>query len=283
MSRERILYIDDEEINLFNFAATFGEDYQIATATGGEAGLALLEKEGEAAVVLTDQRMPGLSGIDLLFKVQERWPDTVRIVVTAYTDAAALIDAINRGHVYRYVVKPWDADELGFTLANCVNTYRLTKQNRSLLAELEVKNSELLRLNAELEDRVAGRTRELAAANTRLSQSYDQLVAGKYQLEEQQRKLTLINGALTERVRELEAARQEIRRMAEILPICSYCRKIRDDANYWQDLERYLRDHADIAFSHSICPDCYREKVQPELDKLTGLAAGKGEGNGKKE
>ncbi len=266
MSRARILYIDDEPINLSLFSASFGHEFEVFTANNGEAGLEMLAREGEMAVVLADQRMPGQVGIDVLARVRELYPDTIRIMVTAYTDTDYLIDAINRGHVYQYVVKPWKEQELRFTLAHSVKTYRLTKRNQELLNELEAANRRLRRLNTELEERVASRTRELSEANRQLQASYDQLAAAKALVDEQKRRLTAANAELARRIEELEAARREIRELAAVLPICSYCKKIRDDANYWLDLERYLQTHADIAFSHAICPECYRKEVKPELE-----------------
>ena len=77
-----------------------------------------------------------------------------------------------------------------------------------------------------------------------------------------------LQGDLAERVRELEAALVREKHLQGLLPICSYCKKIRDDGNYWQQVERYIEDHADVAFSHGICPDCYTTIVEPELEQL---------------
>ncbi len=280
MTRARILYIDDEPINLSLFSASFGHEFEVFTADSGTAGLEVLAREGEMAAVLADQRMPGQAGTDVLARVRELYPDTIRIMVTAYTDTEYLIEAINRGHVYQYVVKPWKEQELRFILAHSIKTYRLAKRNQELLGELEQANRRLRRLNAELEERVADRTQELSEANRQLQASYDQLAAAKALVDEQKRRLTAANAELAERVKELEAARRELRELAAVLPICSYCKKIRDDANYWLDLERYLQTHADIAFSHAICPDCYRKEVKPELDSFIRQIRGQQEGKG---
>ena len=77
-----------------------------------------------------------------------------------------------------------------------------------------------------------------------------------------------LQGDLAERVRELEAALVQEKHLQGLLPICSYCKKIRDDGNYWKQVERYIEDHADVAFSHGICPDCYTTIVEPELEQL---------------
>jgi sigma-B regulation protein RsbU (phosphoserine phosphatase) len=78
-----------------------------------------------------------------------------------------------------------------------------------------------------------------------------------------------LQGALALRVRELEEALSRVKTLQGLLPICSYCKKIRDDRNYWQQVEGYISEHSDAQFSHGICPECYAQFVQPELDKLT--------------
>jgi DNA-binding response OmpR family regulator len=79
-----------------------------------------------------------------------------------------------------------------------------------------------------------------------------------------------LQGALAQRVRELEEALASVKTLQGLLPICSYCKKIRDDRNYWQQVEGYISDHSDAQFSHGICPECYTRFVQPELDRLHG-------------
>ena len=83
-----------------------------------------------------------------------------------------------------------------------------------------------------------------------------------------------LQGALSERVRELEEALSRVKTLQGLLPICSYCKKIRDDRNYWQQVEGYISDHSHAQFSHGICPECYARFVQPELDKLSGERTG---------
>jgi response regulator RpfG family c-di-GMP phosphodiesterase len=121
----RVLYVDDEEINLINFRETLCDDFEIFTAGSGKEALALLDREGEMALVVSDQRMPEMSGIELLVKVREAYPDTIRMVISAYTEVHELIDAINKAEVYRYFVKPWKEDQLRLTIDNAVGTYAL--------------------------------------------------------------------------------------------------------------------------------------------------------------
>lgn len=106
-----LLYVDDEEDNLRLFTLQFGEDFSIKTAKSAAEGLSILEKT-PVGLVVTDERMPGMSGVDFLAQVAERWPETVRMIISAYSDSKRLLLAINRGHAHEYVLKPWDQEEL---------------------------------------------------------------------------------------------------------------------------------------------------------------------------
>ncbi len=131
---QKILYIDDEPENLFSFKAAFRRQFDIVTAESGEAALLLLE-QGGIAVVMSDQRMPGMTGAQVLAVIRERWPHVVRILVTGYSDMSVVIDAINLGQIYYYVTKPWRNEELGLILANALQNAQLTAQNTALTHE----------------------------------------------------------------------------------------------------------------------------------------------------
>jgi len=275
----KILYIDDEKINLSNFSKAFAGHYAIFTAASAEEAMRIIEKEGEMALVITDQRMPGTTGIELLARVAKAWPETVRIILTAYTDAEEIIDAINQGRVFRYIVKPWDEHELDLSIKNAIELYRLTKQNVQLMQELKEKNISLARINAELEERVALRTRELHEANVRLKYNNDQLTVSHLKEKKMSEELAELNQSLTKRLRELDQALRNIRDLQRLLPICSYCKKIRDDKDYWHELDSYMQQFSDFSFSHSICPDCYKaemEKIKEETAKKPGKKGDKG-------
>jgi len=127
-TKGRVLYVDDEEINRINFRETLSDDFEIFTSGSGQEALVLLEREGEMALVVSDQRMPGMSGIELLARIKETYPDTIRMIISAYTEVHELIGAINRAEVYRYFVKPWQEDQLRLTIGNAVGTYALGQQ-----------------------------------------------------------------------------------------------------------------------------------------------------------
>ena len=134
VKKGRVLYVDDEEINLTNFRETLCDEFEIFTATSGEDALNILVKEGEMALVVSDQRMPGMSGIELLAKVKINYPETIRMIISAYTEIHELIDAINQAEVYRYFVKPWEEEQLRLTIGNAVKTYNLAKEIKSFVS-----------------------------------------------------------------------------------------------------------------------------------------------------
>lgn len=124
----KILYVDDEEINLVNFSESLNDEFTIFTSTSGEEALKILEVEGEMALVVSDQRMPGMSGTEFLTLVKERFPESIRMIISAYTEIEELMDAINRAEVYRYLVKPWEEEQLRLTIRNAVGTYALGQE-----------------------------------------------------------------------------------------------------------------------------------------------------------
>lgn len=127
MTSPSVLYVDDETANLVVFSAGLrGSQLPIVTAPSGAAALELMRKQ-EISVLVADQRMPGMSGVDLLDAVRTEFPDTVRILMTAYSDLEAAIDAINRGHVDLYLRKPWEPVELRQVLVGAVERYRAVR------------------------------------------------------------------------------------------------------------------------------------------------------------
>jgi signal transduction histidine kinase len=144
-----ILVVDDEIDNLDLLRRTFRREYQVTTANSAMEALQLLEQR-EFAVIVSDQRMPEMTGVELFQKARERYPHTIRILLTGYTDINALVDAINMGHVYRYVTKPWSREEIVMTVKRAVEHYQTSKQNIQLLEELKIKNAELEKSYAEL-------------------------------------------------------------------------------------------------------------------------------------
>ena len=141
----RVLYVDDEEINLINFRETLCDDFEIFTAASGDEALALLGREGEMALVVSDQRMPGMSGIELLARVREAYPETIRMIISAYTEVHELIEAINKAGVYRYFVKPWKEEQLRLSIGNAVGTYALAQEIKAFVEQGRKQMAERMR------------------------------------------------------------------------------------------------------------------------------------------
>lgn len=131
-----ILYVDDEEMALKYFRRAVGNDFTVHTAGDVQEGLAILQEKGEEiGVLVTDQRMPGQSGVDLLKKVRERWPHIVRLLTTAYADLEDAIEAVNRGEIFRYITKPWDIKALRAEIGQAMEVFRLQYEHAALMRE----------------------------------------------------------------------------------------------------------------------------------------------------
>ena len=141
--KPRMLVVDDEPDNLDLLYRTFRRDFRVLRAESGTEALEILSQEGEVAVIISDQRMPEMKGTEFLSKTVPDFPDTVRIILTGFTDVEDLVDAINAGQVYRYITKPWDPDELKHVVERASETYDLIKQQNEALHVAE-KQSKLI-------------------------------------------------------------------------------------------------------------------------------------------
>jgi len=135
MQRHKILVVDDESANLRLLKRVLSDEYEVIEALNGTEGLNLL-KEHDFSLIITDQRMPGITGVQLLEQSIDFRPQAIKILLTGYTDVQALIDAINSGKVYKYIPKPWDANDLKLTVRRALEAYELKEKNERLLAEL---------------------------------------------------------------------------------------------------------------------------------------------------
>ena len=139
--RPRILIVDDEEAILETMTFTFMDLYDVLTTSDPKEALSILEENDPVAVVITDQRMPGMTGVELLKQVYERHPETVRIILTGFADTDATIQAINDGHIYGYINKPWEPDELKTIVRHAVELHALAVENRRLVEDLRNANA----------------------------------------------------------------------------------------------------------------------------------------------
>jgi sigma-B regulation protein RsbU (phosphoserine phosphatase) len=158
-----VLYIDDEEHNLISFKSTFRREYDIHVASSGKLGLEIME-QNEINLVITDQRMPEMTGVEFLEKVKHQYPDCVRMIMTGFSDMEAIIEAINKGNIYRYISKPWNRAELKITIDSAFEVYNLKLQNKNLIADLK-------EVNQNLEKIVEQRTRQIEQQRKNITDS----------------------------------------------------------------------------------------------------------------
>ncbi len=151
--RPTILIVDDEAANLQKLKRTFVEDCTVLEASSGEEALEIL-REQEVSAIITDQRMPGMTGVELLQRSREFQPDAVRVVLTGYTEVEDLMDAINEGRVHRYITKPWEPMAVRQTVQQQLRQWELERENRRLAEQLQVANELLQRENSELRQAV---------------------------------------------------------------------------------------------------------------------------------
>jgi len=130
----KIMIVDDEPANLRTLLRVFRQDYQVIIAESGAEALTLLQQH-DVALMISDQRMPQMTGIELMKKAVEVRPQMVKILLTGYTDISALIESINSGLVYRYLTKPWNNDDLRLTVARALEHYEITKSNHLIVME----------------------------------------------------------------------------------------------------------------------------------------------------
>jgi len=145
----RILAVDDERANLNLLRRTFHRDYEILLAENAQQGLNIL-KSAPVDMIISDQRMPGMTGVEMLAESRTIYPNAVRIILTAYADVKDIIDSINQGNIYRYILKPWSPDELKVTVSKALDHYRLEEENRDLVRRLQKSLDDLRAAQKEL-------------------------------------------------------------------------------------------------------------------------------------
>ncbi|MFY0625448.1 MAG: response regulator [Reichenbachiella sp.] len=155
-----ILYVDDEESNLRIFRMAFKREYNVLTAMGGNEAIEIL-RENDIQCLITDQKMPEMTGTELLERVLPEFPDVIRMILTGFADIEAIVKAVNKCGIYKYITKPWDKGEMKLTIDKALEAYDLKSDKMNLIRELEKANSGL-------EEKVNLRTKELAEVNKSL-------------------------------------------------------------------------------------------------------------------
>jgi two-component system sensor histidine kinase/response regulator len=167
-----LLLVDDEAANLRFLEGLLEEDYNILTATNGHDALELLLKDPEPqriSLIITDQRMPKMTGVEFLKETINIIPNSIRMILTGFSDIEAIIKAINEGKVYKYLTKPLEPKDLQITVKRALETYELELENHSLINELK-------QFNSSLEQKVEERTKKLTELNEALQEMTEMIV-----------------------------------------------------------------------------------------------------------
>ena len=172
--RHSILLIDDEEAVLeIMTMALADEGYDLRTAGSAEEALAILKESPDVSLIISDQLMPGMTGVQFFTQARHICPDALRVLLTGYTDTDAIIDAINSGGIHRYLTKPWRREELLHTIREMLGKADLVMENRRLDELVKKQNAELMELNKSLEEKVRLKTKHLNRSLEELQVSYE--------------------------------------------------------------------------------------------------------------
>lgn len=224
-----ILYVDDEEINLRVFKATFEDEFQVFTAINGEVGIQIF-KENKIDLIITDQRMPEMSGVEFLKKIIDLNPEPNRILLMGFSDFEALSSAVNEGKIYQYINKPWDESELKPVIYQALEAYYIKKENQMLTKALREKN--------DLLEREINQKNEVM---TQLRHSEQELRTAKEKAEESDR---LKTSFLNNMSHEIRTPLNGIVGFAELL--CDDDLEVNERRSYYSYIERNSRDLTEI-------------------------------------
>jgi len=180
--KHTLLLVDDEAPITKALQRTFRKDgYTIYTAASGEEGIQhLQEAEKPFSLIISDQKMPGMNGAQFLEKAKKIFPRAIRILLTGYSDMDAIVEAVNKGEIHRYLTKPWNDEDLLLQVRQSLEQYELAVENRRLLALTGRQNKKLRELNKHLEEKVAERAKEIIEKNEALSRLNKELESNLY-------------------------------------------------------------------------------------------------------
>ncbi len=175
MDTNTLLFVDDEKFILKSLKRVFEETgYEILTAEDGQQGLRLM-KDHDVSLILSDYRMPGLNGIEFLEQAREISPFATRIILTGYADMEVIMSAINEGHVYKFILKPWEEANLKLEIQKGLEYFRMKKQQDELVTTVKEQNRQLKEWNVTLEKKVDKKTKKIKEMNNILKQKIREL------------------------------------------------------------------------------------------------------------
>ena len=222
----KILIVDDETEVLQSLADLLRKDFHIFATADVKEAQHLVASHTMFSLVISDQRMPVMTGAELLTWVARISPDTARIILTGYADIDAVIEAVNQGQIVQYITKPWDADKLLAMLKPIAERYRLLQENRLLIQQLAEINK-FSKNSSEQIETLKKTQSTIENENQTLKTAYDQLDKSFWHL----------------------------RKIQEVLPICMACGKVKTSDSSWEDVVSFLKDNS-MFLSHGYCPDC---------------------------
>ncbi len=241
-----VLCVDDEKSILNSLKRLLRkEPYKVYTAMGGPAGLEVMA-EHRIQVVVSDQRMPGMTGTQFLQKVKKQWPDTIRVILSGFAEADVIVDSINQGEIYRFVAKPWQDEPLKATIKQCFEHYRILQENRRLQKQTSQQLEQLKSLNQLLEASVEVRTKSLQLSQE-IVEKLPLMIMGISREEE----LILTNGTARKHLEPLRTALPGIE-IEDLLPAeaveairsCMTNTRVEEFTFQWQD--RKLKAHPEL-------------------------------------
>ena len=161
----KVLIVDDEESILRSFIRLLhSEQFEVFTAPSGEEALKIVQDQ-KPQVLISDMRMPKMNGVEFLERASEICPQAIPMLLSGYADIDAIMKAINQGHIWHYIAKPWKNEDVILAIRSAFDTYSSREERRRLTEELVIKNRELAKLNEDLEQKVKDRTSELESRN----------------------------------------------------------------------------------------------------------------------
>jgi response regulator RpfG family c-di-GMP phosphodiesterase len=233
--KPKILIVDDETEILESLADLLRKDFYIFATSDIDEARNLLASHNMISLVISDQRMPGLSGAELLAETAKTNPDTARILLTGYADIEAVIEAVNQGQIVQYITKPWNPINLLGVLKPIAARHELRIENRRLI-------------------------QEMAKLNTSVADSQSRM----REMEKTQSFIAYENETLKTAYDELKNSYWHLRKIQEILPICMSCGKVKTAESKWEDVVDFLKKNS-LFLSHGYCPAC-----EDKIMKISG-------------
>lgn len=232
IQKPKLLYVDDIETNLILFEHTFKNDFEIYLADSGKKALEMLRQQS-FTILISDQRMPEMSGNELLEIAAVEFPDVLRFLLTAYTDYETLIEAINKGQIYGFFNKPFNAQEVRMVIQRAVEVYHLREQNKHMLEELEVANVELRTIDQ-------SKTRFLCAITEELKSPINKIISTIHMLKDK-----IDSRDITELLNYLDSS---IARLENFTMMANQLAMLREDGENINLTEVSLKEVVEICF-----------------------------------